>query len=817
MSETLTANSNISHYRILSKIGAGGMGEVYLAEDMRLNRRVALKVLPADLFNNSQRLHRFRQEAQAASALNHPNIITIHEIGVAGDIHFIATEFIEGETLRRRMQTTRLEVAETLNMATQIAAALDAAHRNGIVHRDIKPENVMLREDGLAKVLDFGLAKLTPAKPETIDTEAPTQVQVNTQAGMILGTVSYMSPEQARGLKVDARTDMFSLGVVLYEMLAGRLPFAGGTTSDVLAAILKTEPAPLDENTPAELKRVVKKMLRKDADERYQTAKDLLIDLKSLQHDLDFTANLERSGIPTKTDQSEPTKEIVHTSSSTEYLTNGIRQHKRSIAVSLAVLLFAVLGFSYWYFSHRASTATQIESIAVLPFINVSGNADVEYLSDGMTESLITSLSHLPKLNVKARSSVFRYKGKEVGPRKVGAELAVQAVLLGRVVQRGNDLTLYIELVDANTENTLWKADYNRPMTNLVVLQSEIARDVATKLRTRLSGAEAQELGKNYTDNAEAYQLYLRGRFYWDKRSAEGLKKAINYFQQAIALDQNYALAYAGLADAYSLLPAYGGAPPHEVMPKAREAVSKALSIDDNLAEAHTARGLILNYYEYDFAGAEREYKRALELNSNYATVHQFYSELLTHLGRHEEAIAEMQRALGIDPLSLIINRIYGESLMYARKYDESIVQFKRAIGLDAGFGPTHFSLFKVYRLKGNYAECVEEYSKSQELIGEPQNAALARAAFAQSGWQGFLRLMTGESRPSNLTPYNAATFHAALGEKDKAFAELNKAYEKREGALALLKVDPRLDPLRNDPRFQDLMRRVGLPQRPAI
>ena len=814
MSEMLTADSNISHYRIISKIGAGGMGEVYLAHDTTLNRRVALKVLPADLISNRERLHRFEQEARAASALNHPNIITIHEIGAEADTHFIATEFIEGETLWQRLQTARVEIAETLNIAIQIAAALDAAHRSGIVHRDIKPENVMLRADGLVKVLDFGLAKLTEKQDGvSANSQAPTRAFVKTLPGAVMGTVAYMSPEQARGLAVDARTDVFSLGVVLYEMLAGGLPFAGETASDMIAAILTGELAPLDETTPLELQRIVRKSLQKNADERYQTVKDLLIDLKALKQGQDFTAELKRSSIPTRADQSVPTQDqSVRTTSSAEYIASGVRQRKGIFTVVLAILLLATLGLGYWFYNHRATNRTPIESIAVLPFINEGGNADVEYLSDGMTETLISSLSQLPKLNVKARSSVFRYKGKDTNAWTIGRELNVQAILMGRVVQRGEQLTLYLELVDAQSGNRIWGEQYNRKLKDLITLQSDIARDVSQKLKTKFLGPDEQPLAKNYTGNVEAYQLYLKGRFYWNKRTVSDFRRSIEYLQQAIAADPNYALAYAALANSYASLSNSNGAPPREVIPKARQAALKALSLDERLVEAHIALGIVL-CDEYDFAGAEREYKHALELNPNDATAHLQYGWLLTFFARHEEALAEDRRALEIEPLSLSINRAYGDHLLYARRYDESIAQLKKTLDLDANFETAHNSLGYAYWMNTNYAESVEEFAKRREAGGSQQLAALVRESFAKGGWAGFLQMRIGEFRTSNTSSYAVAIYRAALGEKDEAFAELNKAYENREFGLELLKVDPRLDPLRSDPRFAELMRKVGLPQ----
>jgi TolB-like protein/Flp pilus assembly protein TadD len=482
------------------------------------------------------------------------------------------------------------------------------------------------------------------------------------------------------------------------------------------------------------------------------------------------------------------------------------------IAGIIGIVLVTVLGIgSYWLYGTR--TNKQIESIAVMPFINESGNADTEYLSDGMTETLISSLSQLPNLNVKARSSVFRYKSKDADVQTIGKELNVQAILNGRVIQRGDQLTLSLELIDAQTENVIWSERYNRKQADLVSLQSEIARDVSSKLKAKLSGADEQRLAKNYTANPEAYQLYLKGRFFWNKRTTKDLQKAIEFFQQAIALDPNYALAYTGLADAFALLPTYGTTPPREVMPKAREAALKALSLDDQLAEAYISLGLVLNYYDYDFAGAEARFKRAIELNPNSATARHFYGNLLiSDASRHEEAIAELRRALEIDPLSPLINRQLAIALFYARRYDDAITQLEKTLELDPNFAPAYNMLSNVYQLKGDYARSVEALAKHQELIGESQNAVLTRESFARGGWHGFLRTMTGEQRP-NFTSYSLATFYVALGEKDKAISELEQSFEKREFFLTVLKIDPRLDPLHDDPRFQELLKKVGFPQ----
>lgn len=493
--------------------------------------------------------------------------------------------------------------------------------------------------------------------------------------------------------------------------------------------------------------------------------------------------------------------------------TGELTRPKRRALIAGALLAASLLAVAGYFHLTRKEKAA-IESIAVLPFVNESDNTDAEYLSDGMTETLIGSLSQLPNLNVKARSSVFPYKGRETNAQTVGNELNVQAILTGRVVQRGQDLILYLELVDAQTGNQIWGEQYNRKQADLISLQSEIARDVSNKLRVKLSGADEQKLAKNYTENAEAYQLYLKGRFYWNKRTPDNFRKAIEYFNQALITEPNYALAYTGLADTYALLAVYtGGEPPREVIPKAKDAALKALSLDNNLAEAHAALGQILHNYDYDFDGAEREYKRAIELNPNYASAYQWYGELLAGLGRHEEALGKLRNALEIDSLSLIINRVFGFALYYARQYDASIAQLKKTVELDANLPGSHLDLYKAHWMKGNYAESVEELAKWSELLGKQQDASLMRESFAKGGCQGFLRAMTGTRRPSSLKSCNVAAFYAALGEKDKAIRELAEGYDKRESDIMWLKVDPQLDPLRDDPRFQDLLRRIGLPQ----
>jgi TolB-like protein/Tfp pilus assembly protein PilF len=488
-------------------------------------------------------------------------------------------------------------------------------------------------------------------------------------------------------------------------------------------------------------------------------------------------------------------------------------KRRKAILAMTAVIMVALIAGLYLY--SRGKNTTQIESIAVMPFVNESGNPELEYLSDGMTETLISSLSQLPNLNVKARSSVFRYKGKETNPQTIGKELNVQAILNGRVVQRGDQLTLSLELIDAQTENVIWSEQYNRRQSDLTTLQSEIARDVSSKLKVKLSGADERKLTKTYTTNADAYKLYLQGRFYWNKREEKDFRKAVEFYNQAIALDPNYALAYAGQADSYALLSTFGFMPPTEGVPKAREFARQAVSLDGGLAEPHTTLGYLSLTYDYDFAASEREFRRSIELNPNYATAHQWFGEMLLNAGRFDEASIEYRRALELEPLSLPINWDFGRFLYMSRRYDESLAQHKKTIELDPGFARAHRTLAEVYRVKGDYANAVEERAKVLDLIGQRENAALIRATFARDGWLGFLRLVTAEN--SALKDINnnwvVAKAYVDLGDKDKAFAELNKAYEKRLSSLCWLKIEPQMDPLRSDPRYTDLLRKMNFPE----
>ena len=830
--------SALSHYRRVRKIGAGGMGEVYHARDERLGRDVAIKVLPADFAKDEDRLRRFEQEARAASALNHPNILTIHEIGETDGSHFIATEYIEGETLRHHIQLSRMKLREALDIVVQVASAIAAAHQAGIIHRDIKPENIMLRPDGYVKVLDFGLAKLTEKQTPTTDSAAATVSKKATDPGTVMGTVQYMSPEQARGKAVDARSDIFSLGVVLYEMIAGRAPFAGESSTDVLAAILDREPPPLARfarEVPAELQRIVTKCLRKERDERYQTMKGLLADLKELRDELALEAKLERSVRPTISNvenrqtliaDGEKTKDLkaeatdaatVQTASSAEYLVSQLQHHKRGTVAAMLILVSAAFGVGYWYFFNRASSTKTIESIAVMPFVNESGNQDVEYLSDGMTETLISSLSQLPNLIVKARSSVFRYKGKETNTQTIGKELNVQAILNGRVAQRGQELSLYVELIDAALDKVVWSEQYNRKRADLVTLQSEIARDVSSKIKTRLSGADEQRLTKTYTANPEAYQHYLRGRFYWNKRNAENIDKAIEQFKAAVEEDPGFALAYSGLADCYVLAPYYVGTWASETLPSARAYATRAIELDGSLAEAYASLGHI-DSFSWNFIEAENGFKRAIELNPNYPTAHHWYSRYLRAVGRSDEGFAEVRRAKELDPLSLVILNNIAENYIDRGDMNSALGECDRMLELDPNFFPAYQTLSIIYSKRGRLQEALAAAQKSLE-ISNRSNGPLALVGYVQgkSGRRDAAQTIIIELEKryaiKKADGRDLAIVYMGLGEKDKAFEWLERAYQNRSYFLAVLRLEPLLEPLRSDPRWNDLFRRVGVPQ----
>ena len=754
----------IGVYRVRSLLGRGGMGEVYLAHDSKLDRLVALKLLAPELDADPDRLRRFLQEARAASSLNHPHILVIHDVGELDRRPFIVSEFVEGETLRERLRRGPIPVRDAVAIAVQTAGALAAAHARGLVHRDIKPENVMVRPDGYVKVLDFGLAKLTTPAPAGADS------LMQTQPGTILGTPRYMSPEQARGLELDQRTDVWSLGVVLYEMLSGRPPFDGHTAPDIVAAVLRSEQAPLDPHVPKALGRIVSQALAKEPRLRFASAGDLLAGLLDVKSAIDSSANRE---------QAKPTP------------------------ASAA----------------RARRPQAIDSLAVLPFVNGSGDPDTEYFCDGITDSTIASLSTVPKLRVMARSTTFRYKGRDADPLDVGRELNVRAVLTGRLSQRGDRLAITLELVDVLDGSRLWGAKYDSRVSEIFDLEEQIATEVSDKLRLRLTGPERTKLVRRRTDNVGAYQAYLRGRYAWNRRVEAGFRQAIKYFEEAIAADPAYALPYVGLADCYALLgiAEYGGMRPREAMPRAHSAAQKALDIDDQLAEAHTTLAHVKGFYDWDWAGADREFKRAIELKPTYPFSHHWFALFLVAMGRAEEGIASELRALELEPLSLIINKNVGTVYYYARQYDRAIEQYTRALDLDADFSRSHLYLGMAYDAIGRHDDAVDELrialaqsGGSGVIVGILGHALGAAGRDAEA--RALLDELTARESTQYVPAFNRALIHVGLGERDRAFEYLDRAFEERSSWLVSLKIEPLLDSIRDDPRFEDLVRRVGLP-----
>jgi serine/threonine protein kinase/Tfp pilus assembly protein PilF len=886
----------ISHYKILKKIGAGGMGEVYLAQDTRLYRQVALKFLPASYQYDPSRRARFLREARAASALRSPNSAAIHDIGEHEGLSFIVMEYVEGELLSHRIGSGVIEIHEAIDVAAQIAEALDEAHSLGIIHRDIKSSNIIVKVRGLVKLLDFGLAQITNQmqqdaaqyqtrvlneEPDTSRVNGNTNLTIGfnentnntvaldptdqksdscepdmqatsglgadagatlaldenisstlaldnnegqtialeeypvatrlleegassgnadlanqnvqnsrsssdniqkplsqsdpldqaTTIGLVMGTVPYMSPEQALGLALDHRTDIFSLGVVLYEMLSGRLPFLAESQAQLIQNIVHQEPvavSQINSKVSPELERITHKCLEKDRQLRYGSARELIQALQQLQKENETTSFAE----------------------------TALSQHTQT--------------------AKKPRTRKAIDSLAILPFENMSADADAEYLSDGITESIINALSQLPKLRVMARSTVFRYKGKNLAPQDVANELKVRAVLTGRVLQRGDTLVIKTELVDAIDGSQLWGEQFNRKMADIFAVEEEISKEISEKLRLKLSGEQKQRLTKRHTENTDAYQEYLKGRYHWNKRTREGLLKGIEQFNKAIEIDPNYALAYAGLADSYNLIASYSSSPPSEAFPKARSAAARALSLDNMLAEAHTSLAFVLLGYDWAFAEAEKEFKLAVALNPGYATAHLWYSLFLVAMGRHQEALQEMEKALELDPLSLPINANLGWLLYLGRRYDEALKQLKKTLEMEPNFLLARRRLCQVYAQKEMYNEAAEEFDKALALSGEDIETIAAQGYFyALSGKHEEARNVLKELSAMTGHRYVPAYFFAkifiGLGETDNAFDYLNKALEERYGLLAYMKVEPELETLRQDARFGELARRVGL------
>jgi serine/threonine protein kinase/tetratricopeptide (TPR) repeat protein len=779
----------LGHYRIVERIGAGGMGVVYRAHDERLDRDVALKVLSADMLSGEGARKRFRKEALALSQLGHPNIATIFDFDTQDGVDFLVMELIPGAALDKKLASGALTETEIATIGEQVAGALQEAHEHGIVHRDLKPGNIMVTAKGQVKVLDFGLAILLG--PPNVNT---TESFPDTKG--LAGTLPYMAPEQLRGEPADQRTDIYALGVVLYEMTTGERPFDSRVSTALVDDIIHKPPVPPGRLKPSlspKLEDIVLKSLEKEPENRYQSAREMVIDLRRLAITSSVTTSLPaaRSRVP-------------------------LRRVFALSALLLAVV-FAI-AFGIWRGRlWRQGSSQRVESLAVLPLANLSGDPAQDYFADGMTDELITQLAKLGNLRVISRTSVMRYKSTHESLPEIARQLNVDAIVEGSVERSGNRVRIRTQLIRASSEQHLWAESYDRELRDVLRLQSEAARDIVREIQVKLTSEQEQRFAGARPVNPEVYDLYLKGRYFWNKRTNEDFQTAIGYFNAAIERDPDSALPYVGLADCYNLSGSVRG----------KAAAEKALRLDESLAAAHASLAYAKQNYDWDFAGAEREFRRALELNPNYSTAHQWYSAFLSNMGRHEEAIAEAKRALDLDPLSVNINTATGMVYYFARQFDRSAELFKKSIELDPDFSSAHRRLAQVYLHKGMYADYLEEDRMAAVLSGKNEaveRIAAMRQEYASSGARAmFLKEIEWLQRSGNRSPdlpaagvadrYLLAQTYVRVGDKDRAFQCLERGYRVRGFEMLVLKNDPQLDTLRSDPRFSELVRRVGLPQ----
>ena len=818
--------TGFGHYDIIERLGAGGMGEVYLARDKKLDRRVAVKILNEKFSRDESSLLRFVREAKAASALNHPNILTIHEIGESNGSHYIVGEYVEGRTLRSILGQDALELPEVLEIAIQVARALAAAHEAGIIHRDIKPENIMVRPDGYVKILDFGLAKLISAEQPPVAADGSTKSTDETAEGVILGTVNYMSPEQAKGEPINAQTDIFSLGVVLYEMISGKTPFRGKTLGETYANLIHAEASfALSAEKPAnEWQLIVSKMLAKAKIERYRTMSDAAADLESLRKLLEFNGEPDPAARAVK--PAEKTQSLKITAGNRKenptrtdkirWLMYALSTPKRRFAAAGGLILISLAAVFFYIPAsvRRPAESEPISSIAVLPLKNLTGEAANDYLCDGIAESLIGSLSKISNLRVIARNSTFAYKERELDYSEIGRRLNVESILTGSVRRENNDLRANVRLIKVDDGRVLWTRELLKPASEIFAIRDEIARDVAARLNLKIDGVTQQNLIRHETENVEAYQLYLEGRYLFHQQNEESLNKSIEYFNRAIAKDAGYASAYSGLADVYSSLGFYFRAP-NEVMPKAGYLAGKALALDEASANAHLSAAQVKFWYELDFPATEREVRCALEFEPNNSPAHWLYGDYLMAAGDSERGLAEIERAVELDPLAHAARCDLGFQYYNARQYERAIDQARRNLEMVESCPFDYLWIGQSLGQKGRYADAVAELDKVDRHSKQWAPALAEKGyAYARLGKRAkareILRSLKALSERKFVDPYGMAIVYFGLDDREATLAWLEKAYRERSPNLPFLKIDPKFDGLRDDQRFQELLRRIG-------